>query len=51
MDRLLRLLSKKHSAFKPFARDFSKAIFINDQTDFTMVGKYYAKKACLWNML
>lgn len=26
MDRLLRLLSKKHSAFKAFAHDFSEAI-------------------------
>ncbi|KAJ7168288.1 hypothetical protein C8R43DRAFT_945485 [Mycena crocata] len=28
MDQLLRLLSKKHSAFKAFAHDFSEAIFI-----------------------
>ncbi|KAJ7790502.1 hypothetical protein B0H14DRAFT_3501553 [Mycena olivaceomarginata] len=27
MDRLLRLLSKKHSAFKAFSHDFSEAIF------------------------
>ncbi|KAJ7798042.1 hypothetical protein B0H13DRAFT_2505611 [Mycena leptocephala] len=33
MDRLLRLLSKKNSAYEVFARDFSEAIFIRDQTD------------------
>ncbi|KAJ6489576.1 hypothetical protein C8R47DRAFT_1124811 [Mycena vitilis] len=33
MDRLLRLLSKKHSAFKAFAHDFSEAIFIRDESD------------------
>ncbi|KAJ7872089.1 hypothetical protein B0H13DRAFT_2280300 [Mycena leptocephala] len=33
MARLLRLLSKKNSAYKAFARDFSEAIFVRDQTD------------------
>ncbi|KAJ7712869.1 hypothetical protein B0H14DRAFT_3523704 [Mycena olivaceomarginata] len=33
MDRLLRLLSKKHSVFKAFAHDFSEAIFIRDKSD------------------
>lgn len=33
MDRLLRLLSKKHSAFNAFAHDFSEAIFIRDKSD------------------
>jgi hypothetical protein len=33
MDRLLRLLSKKHSAFKAFSHDFSEAIFIRDRSD------------------
>lgn len=33
MDRLLRLLSKKHSAFKAFCHDFSEAIFIRDKDD------------------
>ncbi|KAJ6557976.1 hypothetical protein B0H19DRAFT_1291330 [Mycena capillaripes] len=33
MDRLLRLLLKKHSAFKAFAHDFSEAIFIRDKSD------------------
>ncbi|KAF8995410.1 hypothetical protein BDZ89DRAFT_1149619 [Hymenopellis radicata] len=33
MDRLLRLLSKKHSAFKAFSHDFSEAIFIRDRDD------------------
>ncbi|KAJ7189529.1 hypothetical protein GGX14DRAFT_609136 [Mycena pura] len=33
MDRLLRLLSKKHSAFKAFAHDFSEAIFVRDYSD------------------
>ncbi|KAJ7912909.1 hypothetical protein B0H13DRAFT_1874351 [Mycena leptocephala] len=38
MDRLLRLLSKKHSAFKAFAHDFSEAIFICDKSDEDAVG-------------
>ncbi|KAJ6547247.1 hypothetical protein B0H19DRAFT_1266182 [Mycena capillaripes] len=33
MDRLLRLLPKKHSAFKEFAHQFSETIFIRDQND------------------
>jgi hypothetical protein len=33
MDRLLRLLPKKHSAFKAFSHDFSEAIFIRDKSD------------------
>jgi hypothetical protein len=33
MDRLVRLLSKKHSIFKEFARQFSETIFIRDQED------------------
>ncbi|KAJ7850475.1 hypothetical protein B0H13DRAFT_2360691 [Mycena leptocephala] len=37
MDRLLRLLSKKHSAFKAFAHDFSKVIFIRDKSDLLAV--------------
>ncbi len=41
MDRLLRLLSKKHSAFKAFSHDFSEAIVICDKDD----------EAAVWNQL
>jgi len=33
MDRILRMLSKKHSAYKAFSHDFSEAIFIRDKDD------------------
>lgn len=45
MDRLLRLLSKKHSAFRAFAHNFSAAIFIRDQEDVAAVKAVLEKKA------
>ncbi|KAJ7911220.1 hypothetical protein B0H13DRAFT_1875973 [Mycena leptocephala] len=48
MDRLLRLLSKKNSAYKAFARDFSEAIFVRDQTDEINVRKVLDKYGVDW---
>lgn len=48
MDRLLRLLSKKHSAFKPFAHDFSEAIFIRDRSDTLAVRAVLEKNGVSW---
>ncbi|KAJ6490305.1 hypothetical protein C8R47DRAFT_1273319 [Mycena vitilis] len=48
MDRLLRLLSKKHSAFKAFAHDFSEAIFIRDQSDEAAVRAVLEKYGVDW---
>jgi hypothetical protein len=48
MDRLLRLLSKKNSAYKVFARDFSEAIFIRDQTDEHNVREVLTKHGIDW---
>ncbi|KAJ6470658.1 hypothetical protein C8R47DRAFT_1148854 [Mycena vitilis] len=48
MDRLLRLLSKKHSAFKAFCHDFSEAIFIRDQSDEDAVRAVLEKHGVSW---
>lgn len=48
MDRLLRLLSKKHSAFKAFAHDFSEAIFIWDRSDELAVRAILEKHGVDW---
>ncbi|KAJ7101731.1 hypothetical protein C8R44DRAFT_887925 [Mycena epipterygia] len=48
MDRLLRLLSKKHSAFKAFAHDFSAAIFIRDKSDELAVRAVLEKHGVSW---
>ncbi|CAK5276222.1 unnamed protein product [Mycena citricolor] len=48
MDRLLRLLSKKNSAFKAFAHDFSEAIFIRDQADEAAVRAVLEKYGIDW---
>ncbi|KAJ6610745.1 hypothetical protein B0H10DRAFT_2224787 [Mycena sp. CBHHK59/15] len=48
MDRLLRLLSKKHSAFKAFAHDFSEAIFIRDKSDEAAVRTVLEKHGVRW---
>ncbi|KAJ7914555.1 hypothetical protein B0H13DRAFT_2270697 [Mycena leptocephala] len=51
MDRLLRLLSKKHSAFKAFSHDFSEAIFIRDKSDVgfhNRTGQKYKGHYDLW---
>jgi hypothetical protein len=49
MDRLLRLLSKKHSAFKAFAHDFSEAIFIRDKSDKDAVCAVLEKHGVSWD--
>ncbi|KAJ7804450.1 hypothetical protein B0H14DRAFT_3883426 [Mycena olivaceomarginata] len=48
MDRLLRLLSKKHSAFKAFAHDFSEAIFVRDHSDECAVRTIVEKNGGNW---
>ncbi|KAF7310239.1 hypothetical protein MIND_00397600 [Mycena indigotica] len=48
MDRLLRLLSKKHPAFKEFAHLFSETIFIRDAEDEAKVRAILAKKGISW---
>ncbi|KAJ7929791.1 hypothetical protein B0H13DRAFT_2537803 [Mycena leptocephala] len=50
MDRLLRLLSKKHSAFKAFAHDFSEAIFIRDKSDEDAVRAVLEKNGVCWDL-
>jgi hypothetical protein len=49
MDRLLRLLSKKHSAFKCFSHDFSQAIFIRDKHDVSRVKAILDAKGISWD--
>ncbi|KAJ7754699.1 hypothetical protein DFH07DRAFT_959733 [Mycena maculata] len=51
MDRLLRLLSKKHSAFKAFAHDFSEAIFIRHKSDEAAVCALLEKYGVLFQRL
>ncbi len=48
MDRLLRLLSKKHSAFKAFSHDFSEAIFICNKDDEAAVKAVLEKRGINW---
>jgi hypothetical protein len=48
MDRLIRLLSKKHSAFKAFCHDFSEAIFICDKDDEAAVRAEFEKEGINW---
>ncbi|KAF9052488.1 hypothetical protein BDZ89DRAFT_1032535 [Hymenopellis radicata] len=48
MDRLLRLLSKKHSAFKAFCHDFSEAIFIRDRDDERAVRTVLERRGVNW---
>lgn len=48
MDRLLRLLSKKHSVFRAFAHDFSEAIFIRDKDDVARVLAVLTTKGIDW---
>lgn len=48
MDRLLRLLSKKHSAHKAFSHDFSEAIFIRDRDDEKAVQEVLKKHGINW---
>ncbi|KAJ7878093.1 hypothetical protein B0H14DRAFT_3435675 [Mycena olivaceomarginata] len=48
MDRLLRLLSQKHSAFKAFPHDFSESIFIRDKSDEAAVRPVLEKNGVNW---
>jgi hypothetical protein len=48
MDRLLRLLSKKHSAFKAFAHDFGEAIFVCDRSEELAVRAVLEKHGVTW---
>jgi hypothetical protein len=49
MDRLLRLLSKKHSVFNEFAHQFSETIFVRDQDDEAKVREVLEKKGISWD--
>jgi hypothetical protein len=51
MDRLLRLLSRKHSAFKDFVHDFSEAIFMRDQTDERAVREVLEWEGANWQYI
>jgi hypothetical protein len=51
MDRLLRLLPKKHSVFKDFAHQFSEAIFIRDKNDEDAVRAVIEKKGGKWDYM
>ncbi|KAJ7828090.1 hypothetical protein B0H13DRAFT_2373399 [Mycena leptocephala] len=48
MDRLLRLISKKHPAYKEFAHLFSETIFIRDGEDEANVREILKKKEIRW---
>ncbi|KAJ7192005.1 hypothetical protein GGX14DRAFT_578453 [Mycena pura] len=48
IDRLLRLISKKHSAYKEFAHQLSKTIFIPDKGDEERVRKVLESKGISW---
>ncbi|KAJ7066294.1 hypothetical protein C8F01DRAFT_1228372 [Mycena amicta] len=49
MDRLLRLLSKKHPAYKEFAHLFSETIFIRHGEDETKVREILKQKGINWD--
>ncbi|KAF5382845.1 hypothetical protein D9757_007324 [Collybiopsis confluens] len=51
MDRLLRLLSKKNSAFKSFSHDFSEAIFIRDINDEARVKQVLETNGLDWEFM
>ncbi|KAJ7215023.1 hypothetical protein GGX14DRAFT_696572 [Mycena pura] len=48
MDRLIRLLSKVHTAFKPFCAHFSESIFLRDKDDEAAVRAVLEKKGIDW---
>nr|GAT42352.1 predicted protein [Mycena chlorophos] len=48
MDRLLRLLSKLHTAFKPFCAHFSESIFLRDKDDEAAVRAILESKGISW---
>ncbi|KAG6818808.1 hypothetical protein H0H93_001463 [Arthromyces matolae] len=47
-DRLLRLLSKKHSGFKAFARAFSETLLVRDEDDVAAVAAVYEQRGYNW---
>ncbi|KAJ3771035.1 hypothetical protein FB446DRAFT_789987 [Lentinula raphanica] len=49
MDRLLRTLPKKHSAFKEFSYQFSETIFVRDEGDLKAVKSVLEKKKISWD--
>jgi hypothetical protein len=49
MDRIFRLLPKKHTAFRAFAHDFSEAIFLRDRDDETQVRAVLECKGISWD--
>ncbi|KAF9059130.1 hypothetical protein BDP27DRAFT_1431786 [Rhodocollybia butyracea] len=51
MDRLLRTLPKKHSAFKEFSHQFSETIFICDVQDTKAVKAVLEEKGMSWNFV
>ncbi|KIK66912.1 hypothetical protein GYMLUDRAFT_55535 [Collybiopsis luxurians FD-317 M1] len=51
MDCLLRTLPKKHSAFKEFAHQFSKTIFVRDGGDLRTVKLVLEKKGMSWDYI
>ncbi|KAL0567504.1 hypothetical protein V5O48_014489 [Marasmius crinis-equi] len=51
MDRLLKTLPKKHSAFKEFAHQFSETIFVRDAADVKAVKAVIEKKGLSWDYI
>ncbi|KAK1232444.1 hypothetical protein PQX77_004420 [Marasmius sp. AFHP31] len=51
MDRLLKTLPKKHTAFKEFAHQFSETIFVRDTEDLKAVKAVIEKKGLTWDYL
>jgi hypothetical protein len=49
MDRIFRLLPKKHSAFRAFAHDFSEAMFLRDKDDEAQVRVVLERKGINWD--
>jgi predicted mannosyl-3-phosphoglycerate phosphatase (HAD superfamily) len=49
MDRIFRLLPKKHTAFRAFAHDFSEAIFLRDRDDEARVQAVLESKGINWD--
>ena len=49
MDRIFRLLSKKHTAFRAFAHDLSEAIFLRDGDDEAQVRAVLENKGINWD--
>lgn len=49
MDRIFRLLPKKHTAFRAFAHDFSEALFLRDRDDEAQVRVVLKGKGINWD--